>query len=529
MTRVLVVWCPDWPVAAALSEADPGRLPAVAALPAGQVPAAVLTRSAVVACNHAARAEGVRRGMRRRDAQARCPELVLLPDNPDRDARAFEPVLAAVEALRPGVAPLRPGLLAIRAPGRFYGGEEHAAAIIAERLVETGVWDCRIGIADDLFSAEQAARLADVQGWRVVDEGGSAAFLCELPIEVLDDADLVGLLQRLGLRHLGDLAALPARDVLTRFGAYGAKVHRLARGVDPVEPATRTPPPDLVREVPFEPPLASVEAVSFSVRRTAEDFVATLGERGLVCTAVRVEAEGDDARRSLLSSRTWVHSRWFSVADLVDRVHWQLQATPEGVTVGAPVGLVRFVPETVEPAAAHADGLWGGDNDDRVDRGVARVQAMLGYDAVVVPVRQGGRAPADRQALVPWGERPTGLRPPGLPWPGQVPAPAPTRVFAEPRPAAVVGPAGQPVAVTERGAVTCEPARFTVSGGQPGWQPVDAWAGPWPVDEQWWEVSAGSTTEGVGLVARFQVVGADGRAWLMRCEGDRWVTEAAYD
>jgi protein ImuB len=524
MSRVLVVWCPDWPVVAALAETEAPSIP-------GQAPgpAAVLTRSAVIACNGAARAEGVRRGMRRRDAQARCPELVLLPDNPDRDAREFEPVLAAVEALRPGVAPLRPGLLAIRAPGRFYGGEEHAAAVIAERLVETGVWDCRIGIADDLFSAEQAARLADVQGWRVVLEGESAGFLRDLPIEVLDDADLVGLLQRLGLRFLGDLAALPARDVLTRFGAYGAKVHRLARGVDPVEPATRTPPPDLVREVAFEPPLASVEAVCFSVRRTAEDFVAALGDRGLVCTAVRIEAEGDDARRTVLSRRTWVHSRWFAVADLVDRVHWQLQATPQGVTVGGPVGHVRFVPETVEPAAAHADGLWGGDNDERVDRGVARVQAMLGYDAVVVPVRQGGRSPGDRQALVPWGERATGLRPPGLPWPGQIPSPAPTRVFAEPWATAVVGPAGQPVAVTERGAVTCEPTQVLIkhshTGSSPGWQPVEAWAGPWPVDEQWWE----GNSPGAGRVARFQVVGADGRAWLMRCDGDRWWTEAAYE
>ena len=283
--------------------------------------------------------------------------------------------------------------------------------------------------------------------------------------------------------------------------------------------------------MPFEPALASVEAVCFSVRRTAEQFVAALGERGLVCTAVRIEAEADDARRSLLSSRTWVHSRWFSAPDLVDRVHWQLQATPAGVTVGAPVALVRFVPETVETAAAHADGLWGGDNADRVDRGVARVQAMLGYDAVVVPVRQGGRSPAERQALVPWGERATGLRPVDRPWPGQVPAPAPTRVFAEPRATAVVGPAGQPVCVTDRGAVSCEPSRFTVaaprSEDSPGWQPVDAWAGPWPVDEQWWETS-GDTAEHRPS-ARFQLVGADGRAWLMRCEGDAWWTEAAYE
>ncbi len=529
--RILVVWCPDWPVVAALAERRPedGR-------PAGAArsrPVAVLTRSSVVACNQAARVEGVRRGMRRRDAQARCPDLVLLPDNPDRDARAFEPVLAAVEAMRPGVASLRPGLLAIRAPGRFYGGEEHAAALIAERLVDLGIDDIRVGIADDLFAAEQAARLADVQSWRVVPEAGSGAFLRDLGVEVLGDADLVSLLRRLGIDTLGALAALPARDVLTRFGAYGAKVHRLARGADPVRPDERKPPPDLDVEIAFEPPLASVEAVGFSVRATAERFVARLGELGLVATAVRVEAEGDDADRTVLSSRLWVHSRWFTAVDLVDRVHWQLQAAPDGTRVGAAVALVRFVPETTEPGAVHAEGLWGGGTDERVDRGVARVQAMLGYDAVRLPVRQGGRAPADRQRLVPWGERPTGLRPVEQPWPGSIPPPAPTLVYAEPPAGSVLDDLGRTVSVTERGAVTGPPAHFRVDASTQ-WQRVLAWAGPWPADERWWtatdsDAADAGTTESRLPVARFQFVGADGQAWLMRCEGEQWWTEASYD
>ena len=79
--RVMVVWCPDWSVVAALDEAD--RSP--------RSPAAVLAANVVEVCNGPARAEGVRRGQRRRDAQARCPELVLLPANPDRDARAAGP------------------------------------------------------------------------------------------------------------------------------------------------------------------------------------------------------------------------------------------------------------------------------------------------------------------------------------------------------------------------------------------------------------------------------------------------------
>ena len=144
--RAMVVWCPDWSVVAALEEA--GGSP--------RSPAAVLHANIVEVCNGPARAEGVRRGQRRRDAQAACPELVLLPANPDRDTRAFETVLAVVEDLRPGVAALRPGMLAVRAPGSWYGSETAAAATVSQALVEGGVWDVRVGIADDLFTAERA-------------------------------------------------------------------------------------------------------------------------------------------------------------------------------------------------------------------------------------------------------------------------------------------------------------------------------------------------------------------------------------
>ncbi|HTW16971.1 MAG TPA: DNA polymerase Y family protein [Nocardioides sp.] len=515
--RVLVVWCPDWPVVAAATEAGlPGRLPA-----------AVFRANLVQACNEPARALGVRRGMRRRDAQSRCPELAVLPASPDRDARAFEDVLVAVEEIRPGIAPLRPGLVALHSPGRFYGGEEEAGAVLAERLVALGVWDSRAGVADELFTAEQAARRARPQESLVVPAGGSPEFLRALPVDVLDEPDAVSLLRRLGLRTLGDLARLRAADVRDRFGSHVAWVHRVVGGDGAVHLPTRTPPPELERHVDFEPPLDSAETIVFSVRRTAEEFVAGIARQGLVCTEVRVEAraEGDDPEGRPASVRTWMHPRFFTATDLVDRLHWQLQGALHGSAtrageVRAPVERVRFVPETVVPDAVHADVLWGG-TDERVERGIARVQGMLGHDAVVVPVLQGGRGPADRQAWVPWGQRPTGLRPSGPPWPGSLPPPAPARVLRSPWAAEVADARGRPVALDERGSLTGEPDRFRPAAGD-DWQPVAAWAGPWVVEEQWWEA-------GGRRVARFQVVGVDGRAWLLALDGDVWWTEAAYD
>ena len=110
-TRSVVVHCPDWSVVTAMTAAG------VAAEGGAEVPAAVLYANRVVSCTPAARAEGVRVGLRRREAQARCPALVVLPHDPARDARAFEPVAAAVEELAPGVEVLRPGLCADAARG----------------------------------------------------------------------------------------------------------------------------------------------------------------------------------------------------------------------------------------------------------------------------------------------------------------------------------------------------------------------------------------------------------------------------
>ncbi|WP_346149168.1 hypothetical protein, partial [Kitasatospora cinereorecta] len=116
--RVLVVWCPDWPVVATDPEAGPAG------------PVAVVDGGKVLACSNAARTAGVRRGQRLRLAQRLCPELTLRERDVEAEIRRFEPVVAAVEAFTPRVEVLRPGLCAIpvKGPSRYFGGEEALAA-----------------------------------------------------------------------------------------------------------------------------------------------------------------------------------------------------------------------------------------------------------------------------------------------------------------------------------------------------------------------------------------------------------------
>jgi protein ImuB len=106
------------------------------------------------------------------------------------------------------------------------------------------------------------------------------------------------------------------------------------------------------------------------------------------------------------------------------------------------------------------------------------------------------------------------------PWPGRLPAPAPAAVVTEPVAVEVVDADGAPVGVDGRGLATGAPARLRVASR---WVEVVAWAGPWPVEERWWDPAAARRR------ARLQVVDADGVARLVALEAGRWWLLAVYD
>ncbi|MCU1535051.1 MAG: polymerase family protein [Glaciihabitans sp.] len=513
IVRTMVLWVPDWPITAAVRA---HRLDPDAAI-------ALIDKGQVFACSAEARIEGVKRGLRLREAQARCPDLVVKTYDPVIDARSFEVIVTAIEELMPGVQLLRPGMCAIRSrgPARFYGGEKPAALALVQLLDELGIPGSRVGVADGPFTAEQAARTTGRTRVRVVPEGESAEFLAPLPISLLELPPLVTLLRRLGVTTLADFAALPADDVLGRFGETGAHLHSLSSGADSRPVIARIPPEELDAQVAFEPPLDRVDQVTFGFRAAADRFVQALVGAQLVCTILRVELDTENGETS---ERSWLHPRSFTAADVVDRVRWQLQGSGE-VDTGLTSGIVRVrvVPEAVDAIGNHEVGLFGAGPDERIHSGLSRVQSMLGHGGVLTAVVGGGRTLADRSQTVPWGDRAILTRPAAQPWPGRLPKPAPSTVFPAPRPVHVTDADGQEVRVDERGAVSSAPARFSANGSGRESRSITAWAGPWPVDERWWDADAHR------LSYRFQVVDASGIAWLLVLEDDGWSAEARYD
>lgn len=321
--------------------------------------------------------------------------------------------MAAVEEVAVGVEVIRPGAcaLAARGPARYFGGEEAAAERIVEQIAEACAVESQVGIADGGFAAGLAAR-----DGKVVAPGETARFLAGMPIAALERPELVDLLRRLGIKTLGDFAALPAGDVLSRFGFDGALAHRLASGRDHRQLAVRQPPPDLDVADTYDEPLERVDVAAFAGKVLAERLHEKLAAHGLACTRLGIEAITADGQEL---HRVWRHDGTLTAAAIAERVRWQLDGwltgARRGVTARPTAGLVRLrlVPDGVLVHLGLQPGLWGdaGADRERAHRAFSRVQGLLGPEALVTPVLGGGRSADDQIRMVPWGDEREPSRP----------------------------------------------------------------------------------------------------------------------
>ncbi len=513
-----MVRCADWPIVAA-------------GVPL-EVPAAVFHANRVVATSPAARAEDIVLHQRRREAQARCPSLLVLDRDLARDARLFEPVVAALDGLTPRVEITEPGRVAFptRGPSRFFGGDDalatRAHAVVTEALADRGT--CQMGVADGIFAATLAATAGEPI--RTVPPGRSAEFLAGWSVSALERPELTDVWVRLGLTTLGAVAALTEGDVLARFGTEGQTAWRLAGGLDERPPALAPPPEDLTVSVELDPPAETVAPAAFLARGLAEELHDRLWARGSACTRVVIGAETEHGEQL---ERVWRAEGSLTAGAIADRLRWQLDGWLQGSARHRPTaGISRLwlTPDEVVPAGGRQLGFWGSDaaTVDRASRAVARVQGLLGVGSVSVPEWRGSRDPATQVALIPaeavdlTAERPgAGRARVEGPWPGALPAPSPAWLHHDPVAAELVDADEEPVTVSGRGTLSAPPMRLSVEGDP--WTDVIAWAGPWPLEERWWDTARRRRR------ARLQLVTRDGQARLATLEHGTWHVEATYD
>lgn len=529
---MMALWVPDWPVVAAIAHE---KLPE-------HEPVAVVDSKSVAAISQIARAAGVRRGMRLRTARSVCPEVVFVGVDPSRDARVFELVLRAIDDVVAGVEIVRPGLIVFAAAGalRHWGSPDELAEQLVTAVAHNTGWESSVGLGEGLLGSVSAARRSVL-----LHPGETTDFLAPLPINELlvsgialeqDQRELhqfVDLLQRMGIRSLGQFAQLKTSDVNARFGVLGHWAHRLVTN----DLIFRGSPGSSAQEVhaflDIDPPAQRVDQAAFAARQVATELHEKLIRSGLTCSRLQIGVRTESGDEL---ARTWRYEGELTEREITDRVRWQLEGWISGRSGHSPdSGLVHIVLNALDlsPAGNAQGHLWGttSKKDHHASRSLTRVQHLLGPTGVVRPVVEGGRDPHSQVRMVAWGDDITPLKDPTKPWPGRMPTPAPSLVYPKPFAVQVVDEHGRGVEISQRGEPSAQP-HWLVSGisqtsaanptnPRGARRRITGWAGPWIIAERSWQ--------GQHARARFQFLLEDQRAVLASCQGGRWQVEASYD
>lgn len=455
------MWYPDWQLLRSGVSPDS---PAQAVDPDDQV----------VAVNSLAAATGIRVGMRRREAEGICPVVVTVKADPGAEATAFEAIMEAVEVVIPRVEVVTAGLLFAPVAGAvtYYGSEQIVLDSVSDALASVGYPQFRIGLANGPFAAQRAAEAASEEHQVLVVQN-DAAFLASLDVAELGHEDLAATFRWLGITTLGALAEMPRDAIASRFGPTGVAAHSIARGDDRLVRA-RTIPQDRTIEEIFSPPLENLEQASFAARALASRVIAHVAAEGVAPFRVEVIAESGDGE---VRSRTVRSIDPFNDITLADRVRWQLRAWLEGgwrTGGGISGGLsrLRLIPSDLTDEGRQLALGEDAASAAEARRALAQCQTIVGPDAVLQAVPQGGRDPTEQVLWYRWGEEtPTPEREVSAPWPGRLPSPAPALAPPEPASLEVEWDAGLPTRVRLRSR----------------WEPVLNWAGPWRKVGRWWE------------------------------------------
>ncbi len=186
----------------------------------------------LVALTPAARSVGLQPGMTVAQARSLIPDVQLDPLDPAEEARDRGELLRLLESLSDRVQPMgeQDFVAEVSRTARALGGEEGVVSRAVEQAERFG-HRVSVAITDDPLGALALASTLP-QARCIVPLGEMAEALSPLPVTALHPSDdLRANLRALGIEALGELAALDPASVSDRFGAEGAQLHRIARGV----------------------------------------------------------------------------------------------------------------------------------------------------------------------------------------------------------------------------------------------------------------------------------------------------------
>ncbi len=193
-------------------------------------------RGVVSSASYEARKFGVHSAQPMVTAMRLCPEAVVLPVRMQRYKEVSNRIFEVFYRFTPLVEPLSidEAFLDVTASVRLFGVPTEIAQKIKKAIVSECGLTVSAGAAASKFVAKIASDMDKPDGLTVVAPGEEQAFLDPLPIDKMWSAGKVtqAALKQLGIRTFADLRRTSVGFLERKFGKHGARMHRLASGMD---------------------------------------------------------------------------------------------------------------------------------------------------------------------------------------------------------------------------------------------------------------------------------------------------------
>ncbi len=330
----------------------------------------------LVSVDPQAAAAGLGAGLALADAQARMPDLQVVPHDHAADLHWLERLADGCDRYTPLIELDPPDGVTLDITGcaHLFDGEAALIADIERRL--TPFVHLRLAVAGTPTAAQALAR------FQTVPAADEAQAIRRLPIAAVRlDEETQTSLRRAGLKTIGDLAARPTAPLAARFGEDAVAMLARLLGHTDSRLVPRKAPPALLFERRFAEPIVRTQDAMKTIGDLASEAARAMEERGKGGRRFAVRLFRSDGELRDLAVESGLPLR--DPVAVMRLFGERLDTLADPIDPGFGFDLIRLVVPVLETMAPIQLQLEGGTiSDDALSALVDRLSTRLGRGAI---------------------------------------------------------------------------------------------------------------------------------------------------
>lgn len=196
----------------------------------------------ILTASYEARKMGVKTAMAVWQAKKLCPQGIFIPPDHKLYSKYSTKILGIMQEYTPQVEPfsIDEAWLDVTGSARLFGTAENIGRALQQRILsELGIPNS-VGISNNKFLAKMASERQKPLGFTILLPQDVPQILWPLPVGEMMGVGrkMAPAMHEMGIETIGELATMPLRLLISRFGVVGEALHQLANGRDdsPVDP-----------------------------------------------------------------------------------------------------------------------------------------------------------------------------------------------------------------------------------------------------------------------------------------------------